>query len=298
VEWGGILLNLAVPAGIGLALALMSLGSPGLTIFLVALTGLVVVGMGIGHIQSQTHSYAQRLQLWQAYKQQYPGLRQVYEQQVEQQQQAHQHALEHHQRECDRLRAEAHSPQHVQAYRAERLRPLLQLTTPPDGCNTGARPGRYNSILKNLLSSYFPGKVHSGLCLLIPDYPYPYTPDIAYIDPNLNLHIDIEVDEPYVARSGKPHHCTGSDDRQNRFFLDRNWVVIRFSEEQVVRHTESCCKVVAQAIADITADPIVMARFSHAPDLPRRPQWTEAEARRMASNRARDRYHLSATRIC
>ena len=53
---------------------------------------------------------------------------------------------------------------------------------------------------------YFPGKIHTKLTLKIPNFDHPYTPDFAYIDERLNLYIDIEIDEPYVYRTGKPTH--------------------------------------------------------------------------------------------
>lgn len=70
-----------------------------------------------------------------------------------------------------------------------------------------------------------------------------------------SLSIDIEIDEPYVGNTKAPHHCIdqGKDDIRNEFFTNGNWVVIRFSEKQVVKYPRSCCKVIASVVARVAA---------------------------------------------
>ena len=46
----------------------------------------------------------------------------------------------------------------------------------------------------------------------------------------------------------------GKDNQRNQFFLEKNWVVIRFSELQVVKYPDSCCKAIARIISQITGD--------------------------------------------
>ena len=123
----------------------------------------------------------------------------------------------------------------------------------------------------------------------IPDFDYPYTPDFAYI--NGSLYIDIEIDEPYVYKSKQPYHCLYDSKESNRngFFLSRNWLVIRFAEEQVCRYPESCCKVVAQVISNMTGEPIPSA-LRNAKDLPEVKRWTTSEAQQMADTNYRDTY--------
>ncbi|XGB38886.1 MAG: hypothetical protein LVT47_11740 [Cyanobacteria bacterium LVE1205-1] len=81
-------------------------------------------------------------------------------------------------------------------------------------------------------------------------------PDFAYM--HGNLYIDIEIDEPYVYSSKKPYHYLYDSKESNRngFFLNRNWLVIWFAEEQVCRCAESCCTFVAQVINNLTGEPI------------------------------------------
>ncbi|MCY7283686.1 MAG: endonuclease domain-containing protein, partial [Cyanobacteria bacterium CAN_BIN43] len=106
------------------------------------------------------------------------------------------------------------------------------------------------------------------------------------------LYIDIEIDEPYAYNTKEPTHFLGAwkDDNRNNFFLSKGWLVIRFSEEQVVRHPQSCCKTIAQAIAEVLGDNSVLNQFATMPNLQTMQQWTQSEAEDMAANDYRDRY--------
>jgi hypothetical protein len=98
---------------------------------------------------------------------------------------------------------------------------------------------------------------------------YPYTADFAYIEPAMNLHIDIEVDEPYDYTSRQPRHYIGleTEKKRNRFFTDRLWIVIRFSEEQVVRWPDSCFDTLRPRRAKILGSSSPLTKFG-CPHLP------------------------------
>ncbi|WP_129053964.1 hypothetical protein [Flavobacterium sp. YO64] len=68
----------------------------------------------------------------------------------------------------------------------------------------------------------------------------PYVTDFAYIDPYINLRIDIEIDEPYDFDSKRPIHL--DDQARNEFFTQNSWIVVRFAEEQAVLYPELCCQ--------------------------------------------------------
>ncbi|MEQ9552360.1 MAG: hypothetical protein RIM23_22445 [Coleofasciculus sp. G3-WIS-01] len=129
------------------------------------------------------------------------------------------------------------------------------------------------------------------------DFPIPgtswrYSADFILVHQPTGLAIDIEIDEPYEGRTGKPHHCVdrGKDSQRNRFFLERNWVVIRFSELQVVKYPDSCCKAIARVVAQITGDYRGLVRLQSIDDLTLHKQWTVKEARYMAKTRFRNSY--------
>jgi Protein of unknown function (DUF559) len=155
-----------------------------------------------------------------------------------------------------------------------------------------AQRGAAEAQFGTYLNKYFPGKIHAGLTLNISNFPHPYTPDFAYIDQGLNLYVDIEIDEPYVYHSGEPTHYVGAekDKNRNNHFINKGWIVIRFSEEQVICHPHSCCKSIAGAVAQITGDNSLLNQFTNTPNLQLIKQWTRYEATIMAQNNERDRY--------
>ena len=186
------------------------------------------------------------------------------------------------------------SPERVVEFQYKLLLDILRRTVSHDGNDSNARIGNSEAMFEDYLKKYFPNKIQTKLKVQNPNYSknYHYTPDFAYIDERLNLHIDIEIDEPYVYHSGKPTHYlyAGKDRKRNDFFNDRGWIVIRFSEEQVARYPHSCCKTIARQIAEITRETSILNRFDNISDLQQQRQWTEAEAREMAERRIRDRY--------
>jgi hypothetical protein len=77
----------------------------------------------------------------------------------------------------------------------------------------------------------------------------PFEPDIAIIDKsNINLRIDIEIDEPYAGITRQPTHCKGEDVSRDVYFVDRGWIVIRFSEYQVHLQENECLYFIAKVI--------------------------------------------------
>ena len=121
-----------------------------------------------------------------------------------------------------------------------------------------AKEGRAEKLFQKHLDSYFPNKIYANLTCQNSNYgrDYKYTPDAVYIDRSTGLYIDIEVDEPYTFSEEKAIHYYNchTDCRRNDFFLERGWIVIRFSEQQVVCCPDSCCKTLAQTIAEITGE--------------------------------------------
>jgi hypothetical protein len=171
---------------------------------------------------------------------------------------------------------------------------ILGQTTPHDGHGSRATQGRSEASFGQRLNHYFPSKIYKQLKVQNPEYRerFHYTPDFAYIDAFLNLYIDIEIDEPYDFKTNKPTHFVSSATQRarNKHFQQRGWLVIRFSEEQVVRWPDSCCKTVAETIAEVTNAPLILKQFDGVVDLKPMPQWTEHEASEMAKNSYREQY--------
>ena len=69
----------------------------------------------------------------------------------------------------------------------------------------------------------------------------PFDLDLALIHRNDDaIRINIEVDEPYSLFSREARHCIGEDDLRDAYFLERGWVVVRFSETQVQGNFQGC----------------------------------------------------------
>lgn len=115
-----------------------------------------------------------------------------------------------------------------------------------------------------------------------------YFPDIIIKLKN-GINIDIEIDEPYEYTSKKETHYIGcGDEKRNEFFLDNNWFVIRFSENQIKNKIYDCIKIIKQ-IKNLLEygyhSEICISKIVN--DISE-PRWTKEMARMMAIKSYRD----------
>lgn len=121
-----------------------------------------------------------------------------------------------------------------------------------------------------------------------------YEPDLAYVDADRGVYVDIEIDEPYSG-SGKPTHYIKADGRsidseRDRRFVCGGWHVARFSEEMLYLHPRECMRAVYDMLlqaGDIDALPPTLVRVA---DVERQPRWTFDDSRAMKRKRQRVRY--------
>lgn len=182
----------------------------------------------------------------------------------------------------------------IDEFRSCKIREALLRTKSYDAPESDAPRGwaehSTNCLFGPELYTYFPEKIYERIKV------GSRTPDFAYIDPDTGLHIDIEIDEPYIPRQYpnqvplEPTHYIGSDDSRDQEFNQRGWIVIHFSEEQVIRHSRSCCKEVAKIIFRLTENQSVLSSFEGIRDLQTYPQWSWSEALQMAEQRSRLTY--------
>lgn len=116
---------------------------------------------------------------------------------------------------------------------------------------------------------------------------HPYEPDIAIVEKTFEkgIRIDIEIDEPYTGYDRKPIHFIGcGDGYRDLVLVNHGWIVVRFSEKQIV--TESC-----KCIAFIKYIISTILKTSDAPfDYPTYDKkWTENEARIMSVEKFREK---------
>ncbi len=175
--------------------------------------------------------------------------------------------------------------------RQEKLRNLLKGKVEQSTGESLAQKGVSEAGFLEVLKTVFPDATFGGE-FPIPGSKYCYSIDLAWVDSNTGLSIDIEIDEPYDGKSKKPHHCLDDDKDRNRtrFFNERNWVVIRFAEEQVVTNPQGCCRYLAEIIGQITQDLSLIEKVKDLPGLDPVKAWTSSESKQMAVWKVRESY--------
>jgi very-short-patch-repair endonuclease len=159
----------------------------------------------------------------------------------------------------------------------------------PDG-KSDAPAGVSEKTFYQITKHVFPNIVQ-GVAFHNPKFSHPYSADFLIVHTS-GLSIDIEIDEPYVGNTKEPHHCIdqGKDKIRNQFFTNNNWMVIRFSEKQVVKYPYRCCKVIAQVIAKVSGDFTFLSQLNNVPSLPPEPMWTIKQAKKWAKDNYRKTY--------
>jgi hypothetical protein len=191
-------------------------------------------------------------------------------------------AVKQHESEKERLL----SKPSIQDYRQKLIRDFFKNTREPEKVDnpyiTGVSEEPFFQFLKSKSSDFIKGY---SIVDDISTNRY-YVPDIVYFNRHTGVLIDIEIDEPYLGSDGTPIHYVGYDDRRNNFFTSNGWIVIRFAEEQVVKHPEQCYSFIEHftnriKVAQFDPDYDCITTISH---------WTKDDAHKMAFVRTRNKY--------
>ena len=155
-----------------------------------------------------------------------------------------------------------------------------------------AQVGASEADFAKYLQKYFGTMLKPSYTFSIPTSDLVYSADFCLVLPS-GLSFCVEIDEPYVYKTGEPHHCIdqGKDEQRDKFFSAGNWVTIRFSEKQVVLQPVACCFLIAKTVAQLTGDMEFVKQFDDGTKTPNlEPQWTIAEAEAMAKANYRNSY--------
>lgn len=132
-------------------------------------------------------------------------------------------------------------------------------------------------------------KVLGDVCILTTDGAHPFEPDIAIVETrdNCGLRIDIEIDEPYSGYDKTPIHYVGcGDEFRDRNMANLGWLVIRFSEKQIVQEPENCIFFIHSLLAQIDTEfTCTYPGVLPTPDK----RWSEVEAQIMAIQKYREK---------
>jgi hypothetical protein len=185
------------------------------------------------------------------------------------------------------------SKSNIYRYQKEQLRDFFEKIKKPIYSEVIYKKGVTENYFYQYLKKYFGEKIKTDLTikdeLTRSKEIRTYLPDYVYFDPD-GLIIDIEIDEPYVGHNGEPIHYEGIDVYRDNFFIENNWIVIRFAEEQIIKQPEECCFFIAQAINEITNnDEHIKLFIKQNIPTPIR-QWSKEEAHKLAFNRYRNKY--------
>ena len=119
----------------------------------------------------------------------------------------------------------------------------------------------------------------------------PFEPDIALIDKkNNSLRVDIEIDEPYAGITRQPTHCKGDETMRDTYFVDRGWIVIRFSEYQVHMFEKDCLRFISEVIKSVSPTFIIPSSLSTLKAVENENLWDTVQAQKWEKERYREEY--------
>lgn len=144
-------------------------------------------------------------------------------------------------------------------------------------------------VMEKYFKPYF--KVHNNRHIVSQNGVYKYEPDflIESVDDNKNIFINIEIDEPYDGISRIPTHEIYKDNYRDLFFINRGYIVIRFTEKQVFEEANQCCEYIANVIKSIDADYVVDKKNINK-SLSKQKQWDGLQAKKWALVNYRENY--------
>ena len=106
------------------------------------------------------------------------------------------------------------------------------------------------------------GTLYQGLKLHISSIEYDWNPALTYIDPVTNAHIAIEISLP-----SENADIMMQNDLAERFLVNSGWIIIKFSQEQILQNSIECYKEFARLLDRLSFDQNVLAKFADTPDL-------------------------------
>ena len=196
-------------------------------------------------------------------------------------------------KQVEKYNTDLHSHRFINSLIVKALEETFKSSPKSNVCVQSPKKGRSEFTFQKYLVQYFGDTIHQDCSIEIfqyskkfeYDFDYPsyegdnnyidttnsYVPDFCFIHPTKSLKIDIEIDEPYTYK--KPIHYFGSDNRRNQYFVDKNWIVMRFSEQQVLTAPNECCREISEIIHDFTNDASYINKLLHFNRLTRVKKW-------------------------
>lgn len=108
------------------------------------------------------------------------------------------------------------------------------------------------------------------------------------LEDDVGLKMNIEIDEPYIGQSRKPIHYIDVDKDRDNIYLENGWIVVRFTEKQVVSYPNECCQIITDLFEQIYD--IAKKRIDIDTHQINEKQWTENEASLLEWDKYRENY--------
>jgi len=174
------------------------------------------------------------------------------------------------------------------------------IRAPKKGCEIklpvsgrGGKRGVCEQLLCEKIETLELSCFYDDISLFVGSNTNPYEPDLAYIEAQKGVFIDVEIDEAYSGWERVPIHYKTNhgtkDDRRNDYFTERGWTVIRFSEKQVKEQPVSCLKRIYQLLHSMNASIIIPQCLINESDITLDEMWTESEAQRREQKNEREK---------
>jgi len=160
----------------------------------------------------------------------------------------------------------AHSPSKILSFRQQQYRGFfkkLSLDERAIGSAIALNTTDSHSLEPSIhdfgmyLQKYLSGTIYQGTNLSIPNINEHWNPDLVYVDPELNAHIAIEV------ISSSENGMANSNDLRERFLVNAGWIIIKFSQQQVLENSVACCQEFAKLLDRLSLDTTVLPSFEN-----------------------------------
>lgn len=150
------------------------------------------------------------------------------------------------------------------------------------------------SFCKKIVECDLQSHFFDNLSLFCGNLNYPYEPDLAYIDVEKGIFLDVEIDEPYVGWDRTLIHYQTSegtiDDSRNEHFTERGWCVIRFSEKQIYYEPLSCLKKIFELLHKMDVTIGIPSVLLNVLDVKQDEWWSKSSAGAMEKGNEREKY--------
>jgi very-short-patch-repair endonuclease len=190
--------------------------------------------------------------------------------------------LENFKNDCD-------TKEYINTYRLLLIENILQSCTTPSLVDTVPgfyKKGKSEDFFFIALKKRFGGNVFNTFGIARGKY-LPYIPDFTIWLKALSIVIDVEIDEPY-STDGKPIHFKndGIDIDRDFYFQEHDWIVIRFTERQIILQCEECISLIFDIISLLTLN--TYHHFHSTIECEQK--WTTDESIEMSKNDIRKKY--------